>query len=333
VTLLETCRIRHSHPPATIGSTAAGNDSFGSDRGADELIGGAGYDSAGFSRPIPRAPTAPPPSPPAGFEISLDDRANDGQLGTGEGDNVHSDIEEVYTWDGDDLLSGSAGPEVFYSQGGDDLIAPGAGADSVFAGRGDDTIRAVDQTTDRVDCELGNDSIDADLPGDQPERADVIFNCESITGVPFGPRDPRAGADTTRPVITNLRASRRRFAAGRRNTPRAAATVKRGTTVTFGLSEDARVTITIARKLRGRLKGGRCVARARSGRKCTRLVTAAMLVRANSSAGLNRVAYSGRVGGRALRPGRYRATVRAVDAAGNRSRASSLQLAVVKPRA
>ena len=36
-------------------------------------------------------------------------------------------------------------------------------------------------------------------------------------------------------------------------------------------------------------------------------------------AGANRIVFRGRVGGKTLKPGRYRLTVRAVDAAGNRS--------------
>jgi hypothetical protein len=38
------------------------------------------------------------------------------------------------------------------------------------------------------------------------------------------------------------------------------------------------------------------------------------------------------VNGRALSRGRYRATVRAVDAAGNRSTPRAVELTVVKPR-
>jgi hypothetical protein len=47
-------------------------------------------------------------------------------------------------------------------------------------------------------------------------------------------------------------------------------------------------------------------------------------------AGLNRIAYSGRVGRTKLRPGTYRATLTATDAAGNRSRARTVSFRVVK---
>jgi len=45
----------------------------------------------------------------------------------------------------------------------------------------------------------------------------------------------------------------------------------------------------------------------------------ATLTRAETRRGLNRIAFSGRLGRRALPAGRYRATVGAVDAAGNRA--------------
>ena len=308
----------------------AGDDFFDSDRGADELIGGSGYDRAAFFRHIPAAPTAPLPGPPAPFQISLDDRANDGQRGAAEGDNVHSDIEELFTGSGDDVLTGSPGPDALYSQRGNDLIDPAGGADIVFAGVGDDSISAVDQTTDRLDCDQGDDRVHVDLPGAQPERADVTINCETITGVAIG---AIGLPDGTPPVIRGLRATNRRFAVARPDTARSAAKAKRGTAFIFGLSEDARVKITIARKLNGRRRDGRCVApRARSGPRCTRLIRASTLIRSNTHVGRNRVAYSGRTRGRALRRGHYRATVRAVDAAGNRSAPRSVTFTVVVSR-
>ena len=106
---------------------------------------------------------------------------------------------------------------------------------------------------------------------------------------------PTPGADTTAPRISRLRMTRRRFAVGRRRTPLTART-RRGTAFVFRLSEDARTTITISRKQRRRV-----------------------VLKRRTRAGTNRIAYTGRTRGRTLRPGRYRATVRAADAAGNRS--------------
>ena len=81
---------------------------------------------------------------------------------------------------------------------------------------------------------------------------------------------------------------------------------RRGTAFLFRLSESARTTITISRR-----------------RRVARLVRP-------GRAGPNRIAYTGRTRGRVLRPGGYRATVRAVDAAGNRSAPRRVAFKVVR---
>jgi Ca2+-binding RTX toxin-like protein len=163
----------------------AGNDDLDADRGADNLIGGPGVDDAFFARPIPQTSAVLTPIQWFGFDISLDDVANDGVHGAAEGDNVHSDVETIGTSRGADVVTGSANAESFYTGDGNDTINPGAGADIVAAGRGDDTINAVDQTTDRVDCDKGNDTATVDLAGGQPQRADVTIDCETIGGQAF----------------------------------------------------------------------------------------------------------------------------------------------------
>ena len=108
---------------------------------------------------------------------------------------------------------------------------------------------------------------------------------------------------------------------------------KRGTAFRFRLSENAAVRIVVARKLAGRRKGKRCVAPTRKLRKakhCTRYKTTHTLRRAKEVTGLNRVAYTGRVGKKKLTPGTYRATLTATDAAGNRSKARTVSFRVVK---
>ena len=123
------------------------------------------------------------------------------------------------------------------------------------------------------------------------------------------PQPAAPDADTTAPVISGLELQRKRFRLGKRKTPRVAA--KRGTRFSFRVSEPARTTITIARK-RGE-----------------RLVTRFKLQRA-TVAGRNRVAFTGKVGRKRLKPGRHRATLRAVDAAGNRSAPRRIRFRVVR---
>jgi hypothetical protein len=90
-----------------------------------------------------------------------------------------------------------------------------------------------------------------------------------------------------------------------------AARVKRGTTFTYTLSEAAKVTITIERKRRRRMrKLGSLSAQKRGGRQSTR--------------------FSGRLRGKALKPGRYRATIVATDAAGQASDPRRISFRVVR---
>jgi Tol biopolymer transport system component len=118
------------------------------------------------------------------------------------------------------------------------------------------------------------------------------------------------GRDTTAPVIGRARLTAKRFSLAKRKTARAAKRPRRklarGTKFVFSLSEDARTRITIVRKR-------------------TRIA----LTRSKTRRGLNRIAFSGRVGKKKLRPGVYKATLVATDAAGNRSKPKRLSFRVV----
>ena len=119
-------------------------------------------------------------------------------------------------------------------------------------------------------------------------------------------------ADTTAPVVSGLRMTRPRFAVARGRTARTAR-APRGSAFVFRLSEDARATIAIKR----------C-----RGRRCAKAV--AKLTRAGTGTGSNRVAFTGRIGRKALHPGRYRATVTATDRAGNVSAPRTIRFRIVR---
>jgi hypothetical protein len=103
------------------------------------------------------------------------------------------------------------------------------------------------------------------------------------------------------------------FAVNRKGAPEklVAAKVRRGTTFRYRLSEAARVVFTIQR------------------RKGKRFVQAKRFAKV-SKAGANAKKFSGRIGKRALKPGRYRATLVATDAAKNRSKPKRLLFKVVR---
>ena len=109
---------------------------------------------------------------------------------------------------------------------------------------------------------------------------------------------------------------------------------RRATTFRYGLSEPAAVTIGIERALPGRRVRGGCRApgRRRVSRRarCTRWRRVVTL-RRQGSTGAGSIRFAGRVRGRRLLAGRYRAIAAAADLVGNWSEWAGLRLRVVRP--
>lgn len=120
---------------------------------------------------------------------------------------------------------------------------------------------------------------------------------QSDPGTPSDPTPPPVTPQDAPPVLSKLTIGKRRIARGRR------------TSFGFEVSESSRVRITLKR--RRHVKGA--------------------LVRA-AHAGRNKVAFRGRIGRRALKPGRYVAVARATDSAGQRSARQTLRFTLLAPR-
>ncbi len=140
-----------------------------------------------------------------------------------------------------------------------------------------------------------------------------------------------------RPVISGLRAIPPRFVIGSL-LPRLARAARVGTMIHFTLSERAAVRLSFALRHSGRRVGHRCRAASfllRHRPRCRRYVTVLPSVRvARARAGANRVRFQGRLSRtRTLRPGHYRLTATATDAAGNRSKPTRTSLTAVRRRA
>jgi Ca2+-binding RTX toxin-like protein len=99
-----------------------------------------------------------------------DDAANDGATDVAftEGDNVHSDVEQVIGGAGDDDIQGTAGPDVLKGSGGNDILRGldgtnlmygGSGNDAFVGGSGDDTGNG-GPGDDNFDGGPGNDTFD-----------------------------------------------------------------------------------------------------------------------------------------------------------------------------
>ena len=182
-----------------------------------------------------------------------------------------------------------------------------------------------------------------DLNGDgRPDLVSIAQGGDAVTVLLNGsvapsappvtpPVTPPVVADTLAPVISGLALTKNVFRVGPAPTAIAAA-APRGTTIRYGLSEAAKVTIAIARKVAGRRRGRRCVApgpKLRRAKRCTRYRGEGRLVRA-SGPGAVSIAFSGRVGRRALAVGRHRMTLSATDGAGNASKRSTLSFRIVR---
>ena len=104
--------------------------------------------------------------------------------------------------------------------------------------------------------------------------------------------------------------------------PRFRVTHKLGSNVHFTLSTAADVQLLIERVRFGRLVGGQCRPMSPESighARCKRLTRKGVLSYARRNSGTNFILFSGKVARRALVPGRYRATITASDASGNKS--------------
>jgi pimeloyl-ACP methyl ester carboxylesterase len=137
---------------------------------------------------------------------------------------------------------------------------------------------------------------------------------------------PTSGPPTpTRPRISNASLTRTRFRVGRGSTATSARSgTPLGTSFRFTLSATANVTIRVTRSSAGLDSGHRCVTPTRELRRqlaqhCARTLTVGTLTRADEPTGADRVAFSGRIGKRPLKSGRYTAILKAGNAGGKSS--------------
>ena len=125
------------------------------------------------------------------------------------------------------------------------------------------------------------------------------------------------------PTISAASVTHPRFRVARTATAVSAkASVPVGTAFHVTLSAPARLSIAIEHPAGGLRHAGSCVAptaalRRRHAAHCTRTLASGTLTRASEPAGSDSVAFSGRIGRRALARGHYTAVLRASDAAGS----------------
>ncbi|MDQ6807066.1 MAG: hypothetical protein M3065_19380, partial [Actinomycetota bacterium] len=139
------------------------------------------------------------------------------------------------------------------------------------------------------------------------------------------------------PALTRYRITNRTFAVAGRRTPRVGrAAAKRpkpklGTAFKYTLSAAATVKIVISTRVPGRRRGRRCIAPSRrpgKAKRCTRIVKTGTLTRA-SHPGANTVAFSGRIAAKALKPGRYQATITATNPAKHTAKPQTISFTII----
>ena len=185
------------------------------------------------------------------------------------------------------------------------------------------TLGAIDQAAGTVTytagANAGADQVTfraANAAGSSPQRA-IALTVTAPDPTPTPTPTPTPD-DRTPPALTGLSVTPKRLKLTKLRKPALA----------FSLSEAATVDVRVTRRVRGRRKGGRCVTkpRPRNGKRCVKAKTVKQLSQAlPAGAASLKLALK-----RPVKPGRYRVTVAATDAAGNASAAAQAAFTVAR---
>jgi len=142
-----------------------GNDTLQGGKGSDEYWGGAGTDAVTYGN---KMLWSYPENSTATNTMSIDDVANDGKVGTGEYDNIHTDVEDLIGSSASDVMIGSAvanslrgggGHDYLYGLGGNDTLKSQVNGNSfLFGGAGNDLLIS-DSDNDTLWGEDGDDTL------------------------------------------------------------------------------------------------------------------------------------------------------------------------------
>jgi len=150
--------------------------------------------------------------------------------------------------------------------------------------------------------------------------ADVLGNATS-TPATITIAAGQINGTTQPPTLSSASLTNKRFRVAKEDTAISAMRLPRGTIFRFTLSAAAKLQITLTRSTAGLRRSRICLAptaklRRAHAKRCTHTLTVATLTRSNLPEGADRVAFSGRIGHRALAPGRYIAQLSASNAGG-----------------
>jgi Ca2+-binding RTX toxin-like protein len=164
-----------------------GNDTFlagPGDDGSDAMSGGEGTDTADYG------------GRGANLSLSIDGVANDGEVGSSEGDDLKADIEAVRGGSGNDTVAGGAGPQTLSGGPGNDTLRGGPGNDILSGEAGND----------RFDEEAAPTGADVMNGGAGTDTADYSGRSQAVTVAIDGlANDGQSGeADKVSPDVENV---------------------------------------------------------------------------------------------------------------------------------
>ncbi len=131
---------------------------------------------------------------------------------------------------------------------------------------------------------------------------------------------------TPKPTLSKVKLTKKKFRVAKKPTTKVAKSKKKrkkrtpkGTRIKFNVDVNASVTIKFQKETKGRKYKGKCRKATRKNKrkkKCKRYVTTGKLKRRGLEAGAQRIYFSGRIGKKKLKPGKYRALLTAYNNVG-----------------
>jgi PKD domain len=177
-------------------------------------------------------------------------------------------------------------------------------------------------------AKAGDYTVTLNVTDDSGCSARALYSGHS-TICPGGSTPVATGKVDTLPVLGKPKAVPKKF----RAKPKGKAKGKFGTTFRYTVNETGTVRFAIERKKVGRLVGGKCkpLTKKNAGRKKCPIFKTVGSRSQQAKAGANQLKWNGRLKGKPLPPGSYRATVVATDSAGGRSAPQTIGFRILPP--
>lgn len=139
--------------------------------------------------------------------------------------------------------------------------------------------------------------------------------------------------DALPPTISGLKLSPSKFKVNKKAKAPKAAKAAKGSFAKYKLSEAGTLTFQVQKPSKGRTVGKSCVKESKSNKKkkaCTRYISVGKPWELPAAAGTRKTAFSGKVGSKALKAGKYRLSITASDALANVAAPKTAKFTIVR---